>query len=173
MVSSETFTGSASEADCLFLSQNISGTAESESELGQKSDEFYAEEDVPTGGVLAVTCFGLKLNELPCIARDIFRALFVDDLSICFRGCSLDTMERHLQQAVNSIQEWATRNGFRFAAHKCKVMHFTAPRVRIQRPPLWGLETHLCQWRSQWSSLVCGGIRISPLKTHQWAKDTV
>ena len=100
------------------------------------SDEFYPEEGVPTGGVLAVTCFGLKINELPsCIARDIFRALFVDDPSICFRGRSLDTIERHLQQAVNSIQEWATRNGFRFAAHKCKVIHFTAPRVRIQRPP--------------------------------------
>ena len=27
------------------------------------------------------------------------------------------------------------KNGFRFAAHKCKVIHFTAPRVRIQRPP--------------------------------------
>ena len=34
MVSFETFTGLASEADCLFLSQNIWGTAESESELG-------------------------------------------------------------------------------------------------------------------------------------------
>ena len=100
------------------------------------SDDFYPEEGVPTGGVLAVTCFGLKINELPsCIGRDIFRALFVDDLSICFRGRSLDTRERHLQQAVNSIQEWATRNGLRFAAHKCKVIHFTAPRVRIQRHP--------------------------------------
>ena len=26
------------------------------------SDEFYPEEGVPTGGVLAVTCFGLKIN---------------------------------------------------------------------------------------------------------------
>ena len=101
------------------------------------SDEFYPEEGVPTGGVLAVTCFGLKINELPsCIAKDIFKALFVDDLAICFRGRSLDTIERHLQQAVNSIQEWATRNGFRFAAHKCKVIHFTAPRSRAQRPPI-------------------------------------
>ena len=34
------------------------------------SDEFYPEEGVPTGGVLAVTCFGLKINELPsCIAK--------------------------------------------------------------------------------------------------------
>ena len=84
------------------------------------SDEFYPEEAVPTGGVLAVTCFDLKINELPsCIARDIFRALFVDDLAICFRGHFLDTIERHLQQAVNAIQEWTTRNGFKFAAQKC------------------------------------------------------
>ena len=37
MASSDTFTGFASEADCLFLCQNISGTGESESELGQHS----------------------------------------------------------------------------------------------------------------------------------------
>ena len=98
------------------------------------SDEFYPE-GVPTGGVLAVTCIGLKINDLPSrIARDIFRALFVDDLAICFRGRSLDTIERHLQQAVNAIQEWATGNGLRFAAHKCKVVHFTAPRTRVQQP---------------------------------------
>ena len=101
------------------------------------SDEFYPEKGVPTGGVLAVTWFGLKINELPsCIAKDIFKALFVDDLAICFRGPSLDIIERHLQQAVNAIQEWATSDGFRFAAHKCKVMHFTAPRPRVERPPI-------------------------------------
>ena len=158
MASSETFTGLASEADCLFLCQNISGTGESESIGTTLSEEFYPEEGVPTGGVLAVTCFGLKINELPsCIAKDIFKALFVNDLAICFRGRSLDTIERHLQQAVNAIQEWATRNGFRFAAHKCKVIHFTAPWSQAQRPPLWGLETHFCQWSPQ-SSLGCGGL---------------
>ena len=100
------------------------------------SDEFYPEEGVSTGGVLAVTCFGIKINELPSHnAMDIFRALFVDDLAICFCGRSLDTIERHLQQSVNVIQEWATRNGFRFAAHKCKVVHFTAPRHKATRPP--------------------------------------
>ena len=51
------------------------------------SDEFYPEEGVPTGGVLAVTCFGLKINELPsCIAMDIFRALFVDVWQSVFVG---------------------------------------------------------------------------------------
>ena len=58
------------------------------------SDEFYPEEGVPAGGVLADTCFSLKIDELPsCIARDIFRAPFVDDLAIYFRGRSLDTTE--------------------------------------------------------------------------------
>ena len=113
------------------------------------SDEFYPEEGVLTGGVLAVTCFGLKINELPsCIAKDIFKALFVVDLAICFRGRSLDTIERHLQQAVNAIQEWATRNGFGFAAHKCKVMQFTAPRSRAERP------SHCEDWRHTSASVV-------------------
>ena len=31
------------------------------------SGEFYKEEGVPTGGGLVVTCFGLKINELPSV----------------------------------------------------------------------------------------------------------
>ena len=38
---------------------------------------------------------------------------------ICFRGRYLGSMGRHLQQAVNTIRKWATRNKFRFAAIKC------------------------------------------------------
>ena len=97
MASSETFTGLASEADCLFLCQNISETGDSESELGQH---------LPTNST----------------QRKVFQ------LAV--------SIERHLQQAVNVIQEWATRNGFRFAAHKCKVIHFTATWSRAQRPPI-------------------------------------
>ena len=117
------------------------------------SDEFYPEEGVTTGGVLAVTCFGLKINELPsCIARNVFRALFVDDLLICFHGRSLDTLERHLQQTVNAIREWATRNGLRFAAHKCKVIHFTAPPIQGSKTP----NTRI------WNTSARGGVNEVP-----------
>ena len=156
MASSETFTRLTSEADCLFLFQNISGTGESESDLGQHSDKFYPEEGVPTGSVLAVTCFGLKINQLP---------------SIGFRGRSLDTIERHLQQAVNAIQEWATRNGFRFAAHKCKVVHFTAPRSRAQKPPIVRIGNTILPVESTkflglwWDSHLSFKKHISVLKT--------
>ena len=95
------------------------------------SDEFGTDEGVPTGGVLAVTCFGLKINDLPRhIPPDIFRALFVDDLAICFRESSLHAIERHLQHAVDAIQGWALQNGFKFAAHKCKILHFTANKTQ-------------------------------------------
>ena len=137
------------------------------------SDEFYPEEGVPTGGVLAVTCFGLKINELlPCIARDIFRALFVDDLAICFYGRSLKTIERHLQQAVNAIQEWATRNYFRFAAHKCIVLYFTASRSRNQKPPTVRVSNTLLPVEEStkllglwWNSHILFKKHISVLKT--------
>ena len=135
--SSETFTGLASGRLLVFVSEYLRDRRIRVRIGTTLSDEFYPEESVPTGGVLAVTCFGLTINELPsCFAKDIFKALFVDDLAICFWGRSLDTIERHLQQAVNAIQEWATSNGFRFAAHKCKVIHFTAPRSRAKIPPI-------------------------------------
>ena len=111
----ETFTGLAWETDCLFLCWNI---RKMKIRIGTiLPDEFYQEEGVPTGGVLAVTCFGLKINELPSyITIDVFRALFVDDLVICCRGRCLAIIDKHLQQAGNAIQEWATRNGFKFGA---------------------------------------------------------
>ena len=103
---------------------------------------------------------------------DIFRALFVDDLAICFRGRSLDTIERHLQQAVNAIQEWATRNGFRFAAHKCKVVNFTAPRYKAQRPPTIRISDTLLPVEEStkflglwWDSHLSFKEHISALKT--------
>ena len=105
---------------------------------------------------------------------DIFRALFVDDLAICFRGRSLDTIERHLQQAINVIQEWATRNGFRFAAHKCKVVHFTAPRYKAQRPP-----NNQDQWHTpaSWgiNKIPWAVVGFAPLlqRAHQCTKDSV
>ena len=134
-------------------------------------DGFYTEEGVPTGGVLAVTCFGIKINELAShIAMDIFRALFV--LAICFCGRSLDTIERHLQQSVSAIQEWATRNGFRFAAHKCKVVHFTAPRHKATRPPTITIGDTLLPVEEStkflglwWDSHLSSKKHISVLKT--------
>ena len=39
------------------------------------------------------------------------------------------------------------------------------PGLRLRDPPLWGLETHFCRWRSPRSSLGCGGTRTSHLRS--------
>ena len=73
---------------------------------------------------------------------------------------------------VNAIQEWATRNGFRFAAHKCKVIHFIAPRSRAQRPPIVRIGNTLLPMEESskflglwWDSHLSFKKHISVLKT--------
>ena len=39
------------------------------------------------------------------------------------------------------------------------------PGLGLRDPPLWGLETHFCQWRSPRISLGCGGTRTSHLRS--------
>ena len=71
----------------------------------------------------------------------------------------------NLQQAINAIQEWATRNGIKFAAQKCKVIHSTAPQYKVQRSMWSRLVKHFCWWRSQRCSSGCGGTRALLLRS--------
>ena len=46
-------------------------------------------------------------------------SLYVDDFLICYRSKNMQTIECQLQQKLNNIQEWATRNGFKFPKPNC------------------------------------------------------
>ena len=129
------------------------------------SDEFYPEEGVPTGGVLAVTCFGLKINELPsCIAKDIFKALFVDDLAICLRGLSLDNIETSTAGSECHTgmgdKEWLQVCSPQVQSHT-----FHCTTVSGSETPHCEDWKHFCQWRSPRNSLGCGGTRASHLRS--------
>ena len=131
--------------------------------IGTKlSDEFYLEEGVPTGGVLAVSCFGLKINELPsCVTKDIFKALFVNDLAICFRGRSLDTI-----RDIYSRQWMPYRNGRQGTASglqptSAKSYISLQHGLGLRDPPLWGFF----QWRSPRSSSGWVRTRTSHLRS--------
>ena len=101
------------------------------------------------------------------IIRDLHRIGFRGRLPVF-----LDNIEIHLQQAVNAIQEWATKNGISFAAHKSKVKHFTAPRSWAQRPPIMRIWNTLLPVEEskkflglRWDSHLAFKKRISVLKT--------
>ena len=48
----------------------------------------------------------------------------------------MHTIERQLQQNLNNIQEWATRNGFKFSKSKTVCMHFFQLRKAHDDPVL-------------------------------------
>ena len=154
-VSSKTFTGSTSEADCLFSCKYISATAESMSESGPHSNEFYPKEGVVTVGVLAVTYFGLKVNGLlSCINRDIFRAFFVYDLGTCFPGRSLDTYHGFAMREVSvnstSLYEtnWLSIKGFScLFSHRSHIYWFLDEETRCVFPTYW--------YKNKWISEFC------------------
>ena len=74
---------------------------------------------VPQGAILSTTLFNVKLNDIiNCLDYKTDGSLYVDDLCICFRSKNMRTIERHLQQCLNRIEDWATRNGFKFSESK-------------------------------------------------------
>ena len=50
--------------------------------------------------------------------------MYVDDFGICYHCKNMRTIERHLQQCINRIEDWAMNNGFRFSKSKTQCVHF-------------------------------------------------
>ena len=89
--------------------------------LSQLCDQ---EMGVPQGSILSVTLFGLKINSIVgAISPGIECALYVDDFLICYRSKYVHIIERHIQQCLNKLWDWADTSGFKFSS-KTVCMHF-------------------------------------------------
>ena len=69
--------------------------------------------------------------------------MYVDDFCICFRLKNMRTIERHLQQCLNRIEDWATRNGFKFSKSKTHCVHFCQQRKIHNDPALYIYESQI------------------------------
>ena len=101
------------------------------------SDIYDQEQGVPQGAILSTTLFNVKLNIINCLDYKTDGALYVDDFCICFRSKNTRTIERHLQQCLNRIEDWATRNGFKFSKSKTRCVHFCQQRKINNDPALY------------------------------------
>ena len=100
------------------------------------SDLYDQEQGVPQGAILSTTLFNVKLNDIiNCLDYKTDGSLYVDDFCICFRSKNMRTIERHLQQCLNRIENWATRNGFKFSKSKTQCVHFCQQR-KIHNDPV-------------------------------------
>ena len=99
------------------------------------SDLYDQEQGVPQGAILSTTLFNVKLNDIiNCLDFKTDGSLYVDDFCICFRSKNMRTIERHLQQCLNRIEDWAIRNRFKFSKSKTQCVHFCQQR-KIHNDP--------------------------------------
>ena len=80
---------------------------------------------VPQGSILSVTLFCLKINSIvKTISPGVDYSLYVDDFLICYRSKHIHIIERHLQQCLNKLSDWADTNRFKFSPSKTVCIHF-------------------------------------------------
>ena len=92
---------------------------------------------VPQGSILSVTLFGLKINSIvKTISPGLECSLYVDDFLICYRSKYIHIIERHIQQCLNKLSDWADTNGFKFSSSKTVCMHFCRLHKVHQDPVL-------------------------------------
>ena len=100
------------------------------------SDLYDQEQGVPQGSILSTSLFNIKINNIVnCLDNKTDGSLYVDDFGICYRSKNMRTIERHLQQSINRIEDWATNNGFKFSKSKTQCVHFCKLR-RIHNDPV-------------------------------------
>ena len=102
------------------------------------SEKFDQAQGVPQGSILSTTLFNIKINSiLDCLDLKTDGSLYVDDFCMCYRSKSMRTIERHLQQCINRIENWASHNGFKFSKSKTQCVHFCQLRKVHNDPELY------------------------------------
>ena len=102
------------------------------------SDTFRLSQGVPQGSILSTTLFNIKINSIMnCLDPKTDGSLYVDDFCMCYRSKSMRTIERHLQQCINRIEDWALHNGFKFSKSKTQCVHFCQLRKAHNDPELY------------------------------------
>jgi len=69
--------------------------------------------------------FGLKINSVvKAISPGVECSLYADDFLIYYRSKYIHIIERHIQQCLNKLSDWADTNGLKFSSSKTVCMHF-------------------------------------------------
>ena len=102
------------------------------------SDTFGLSQGVPQGSILSTTLLNIKINSIMnCLDPKTDGSLYVDDFCMCYRSTSMRTIERHLQQCINRIEDWALKHGFKFSKSKTQCVHFCQLRKIHDDPELY------------------------------------
>ena len=76
-------------------------------------------------------------SNMNCLDSKTNGSLYVDDFCMCYRSKSMRTIERHLQQCINRIENWALHNVFKYSKSKTQCVHFYQLRKVHNDPELY------------------------------------
>ena len=99
------------------------------------SESVQTQFGIPQGSVLSCTCFILAVNNLATdLHPSIHVQIYVDDLCLLASG-SQESCARRLQVAINKIQAWSLKTGFKFSPTKSATMHICRAHRCIKPSP--------------------------------------
>lgn len=94
------------------------------------SDKTVIENGIPQGSIVSPLLFSIMINDVFMgLENGMGLSLFADDGAIWKRGRNLKFIMGKIQEAINKIEEWSFKWGFKFSVDKTKTMIFTKKRV--------------------------------------------
>lgn len=86
------------------------------------SDDVIVENGVPQGSVISPLLFLIAINDIN--PTNVKYSLFADDTAIWKTGRNIAHLQKHIQQALDSIQEWCDTWGFKISTSKTTFVLF-------------------------------------------------
>ena len=93
------------------------------------SDNFTVENGLPQGSVLSPILFLIAINDLA--PENVKYSLFADDTAIWKTGKNIKHIQKQIQRALDEIQDWCNRWGFKISIAKTSFVLFHKGKGKV------------------------------------------
>ena len=94
------------------------------------SSQLTVNNGTPQGSVISPLLYILMINDIFArVPGGIGRSLFADDGALWKRGRNVEAGVRHVQGAIDEVEQWGLEWGCRFSVEKTQTMFFTRKKV--------------------------------------------